>query len=506
MASTSSSAAVRRGGGDQHPQVVPFKPPSLAPKKVPLPSEGVPVSKPIVTPKSPPLSLAKSPVDTPLVQVSEGSSSQTKVQTLHDTHSLSEGETTEVAPRTVVVAPSEEEANKSSAVPKGQMDAFVDALVTANPGFPLFTVSDNNSFHTSGYLWGLYAVKQLKKKNLDGPVAVVNFDSHQDAGKKASAFVASDRWGGVLVTALVEAGYPACYVSAFNRPKGSGSIVLAGGGAGPAPPGLVNLADLSKEGVRASFKTLWTAMRAYFEKDIQYVFFTIDRDVLFRSHTQWGDGAITGTANLLTLLKAALGPLGVVNGDVDDMVQVTRASLIGFDSTGLPEHPNLIPKPGGGLGEIATVWTDIDDEATQLHTLASTSLKLIQDMPNPLMFFSGSAPYARAFDVDPATWTCWKQVTYLTGKMPILTTKVWSYLLCLQKAPVFHHGWKKFSLYRPTTALRAVTNSNVVEKLGDATPVGGFSCTASVSSPGVVAPPKVKVKDMLEKTGPFADT
>ena len=217
------------------------------------------------------------------------SASQVNVQRLDVTHSLPQRETTEVAPKaTVATPPAEEEANKSSAVPRTQMDAFVDALVAQNPGFPLFTVSDNNSFHTSGYLWGLYAVKQLKKKNLVGPVAVVNFDSHQDAGKKGHALVASDRWGGVLVTALVEAGYPSCYVSSFNRPGGTNSIVMYGGGKGPSPPDKLSLVDLGEAGVKKTFKDLWTAMRAYFEADIEYVFFTIDRDVLNRSHTQWG--------------------------------------------------------------------------------------------------------------------------------------------------------------------------------------------------------------------------
>ena len=35
-----------------------------------------------------------------------------------------------------------------------------------------------------------------------------------------------------------------------------------------------------------------------------------------------GDGAITSTANLVTLIKAALQPLGVVDADLDDRAQV----------------------------------------------------------------------------------------------------------------------------------------------------------------------------------------
>ena len=127
-------------------------------------------------------------------------------------------------------------------------------------------------------------------------------------------------------------------------------------------------------------------------------------------------------------------------------------------------------------------------------------------MPDPLVFFSGSAPYAGAFELDPKAWTYLKQVAFLCGKLPTLTSRTWAYLLNQQKAPVYHHGWKKFALYRPGHALQAVNNANAAEKLGAATAVGGFSCTASVSAPGKVDPPKVKVKDMLDKTGPFADT
>jgi hypothetical protein len=33
--------------------------------------------------------------------------------------------------------------------------------------------------------------------------------------------------------------------------------------------------------------------------------------------------------------------------------------------------------------------------------------------------------------------------------------------------------------------------------------LGGFACTASVSSPGVIQPAQVKLSDMKEKTGVF---
>ena len=99
--------------------------------------------------------------------------------------------------------------NNSSLVPREQLDAFVATLVNRDDiGFPLFSITDCNSFHTSGYLWGLYAARMIHKHNLrDGAVAVVNFDQHSDRTGPTDpapgvSGVASDRWGEPLVWAL----------------------------------------------------------------------------------------------------------------------------------------------------------------------------------------------------------------------------------------------------------------------------------------------------------------
>lgn len=85
--------------------------------------------------------------------------------------------------------------NKSSIVMIADMDAFIGRLVGANIGAPVYSISDCNSFHTSGYLWAMYALRALRGDQDDGlPVALLNFDQHLDAGAEGD-MVASDRWG-----------------------------------------------------------------------------------------------------------------------------------------------------------------------------------------------------------------------------------------------------------------------------------------------------------------------
>jgi hypothetical protein len=398
------------------------------------------------------------------------------------------------------------ETNKSSAIPQEQMDDFVKGLVNLQVplGFPLFTVSDNNSFHTTGYLWGLYALLALKKNNgVVGPVAVVNFDSHADAGKAKSEVVASDRWGSMLVSAIHSEGYPACYLSVFNHPKGQGVHFSAKGGKGALPekPKLGELSD--KETVLEKFTDFWSKVQAYFEDTpIKYVFFTIDRDVLVNSFTQWGDGAIDGNDELVALMKCALGPLNLLSDSVSD----NPASLIGFDITGLPEIAGYIKTPTGGAKDAPVVWAAMEEELKTVKDFANGKLRLagVKGSLTNVIFFSGSISYTGRMG-QPDKENCWDFVSAISsGLNGILAFSDWSYLLCRKKAPIYHHGWKPFSLYRPAERLPKVKRHQAAGALGDPTPVGGFAATAGVSYPGRIKPDKVSLNDMIEKKGDFA--
>jgi hypothetical protein len=90
--------------------------------------------------------------------------------------------------------------NKSSLVLLPDMNAFIaDMVANADIGFPAFSVSDCNSFHTSGYMWAMYALGKANAthgRDDDAPVLFLNFDQHTDAGDPSEKeMVASDRWG-----------------------------------------------------------------------------------------------------------------------------------------------------------------------------------------------------------------------------------------------------------------------------------------------------------------------
>ncbi|MGB2988239.1 MAG: hypothetical protein WBE26_20410, partial [Phycisphaerae bacterium] len=92
---------------------------------------------------------------------------------------------------------------------------------------------------TTGYLWAFYAAKMVSARKLPSkkPIAVINFDRHDDAGGWRSPLIKSDEWGNVLVESLNEIGYPACYVSLFNGDaKVPMSCVSARGGKGKQIP------------------------------------------------------------------------------------------------------------------------------------------------------------------------------------------------------------------------------------------------------------------------------
>ncbi|QRK07111.1 hypothetical protein JQX13_44855 [Archangium violaceum] len=414
-------------------------------------------------------------------------------------------------------ASSAKETNKSSAVPKEQMDAFIDGLVGLEPslGFPVFSVCDNNSFHTTGYLWGLYAVKSLKKRQpLDGPVAIINFDSHSDAGTKSSRFVASDRWGGMLVSAIVQEGAPACYLSTFNHPHGTGNHFIAQGGQGVAPSKpTFSQEDLKNNGkVLEIFTNFWANVEDYFGKPIKYVFFTIDRDVLRNSFTQWGDGAINGTAQLQDYMRCALSPLHLMKDSSSEQTtsgSKSTASLIGFDITGLPEAISIIRDPSDGFQVPAFVWKSMEEELMAVRTFVDGLRRpeLSPALAN-VIFFSGSVSYTTKskFQAPLDKADCWDFISNLSsGLHELLPFGDWRYLLCRQKVPIYHHGWKPFSLYRPEHGLTPGNRNEVMQRLGTATPVGGFACTASVSTPGLVQPKDVPVDDMVQKRGEFAE-
>jgi hypothetical protein len=308
------------------------------------------------------------------------------------------------------------ESNKSSAVPSEQMDSFIENLIELKPslGFPVFSVCDCNSFHTTGYLWGMYAARSLQQLGLPkGPVAIVNFDSHADTGKKDSQVVAIDRWGGMLVNSMAKAGFPACYLSVFNHPNGEGSAFSATEGAKKSAklPTIGKALDQSK-----TFLDFWGKVETYFGKKIQYVFVSIDRDVLKNNYTQWGDGAIADHEALMVAMRTALAPLEVLKTSAQK-----TATLIGFDITGLPECNAVMKAPSDSKRMADKVWEDLDKELVALHSFAHTEFLSAGPKAglSDIIFFSGSVSYQGPFGGDKDEEDCWNFKGNLTSGLKI---------------------------------------------------------------------------------------
>lgn len=257
------------------------------------------------------------------------------------------------------------EKNKSSLVLRDQINEFIQQLADLeNPdlGFPVFSVCDCNSFHTSGYLWGLYAAKKLKKldKMPVAPIAIVNFDQHDDMGKSKGDCVASDRWGLPLVNSLGKLGYErACYLSVLNggakTPPSPAckAFFHAAGGTEKCPSIDLKGKTYEKRFNEATFREFWGRVKEYFGAKIGYVFVSVDRDCLENNFTQWGDGGVPDVAALKKVMSAVLAPLlGSRPIDEIDLRKSssnkkdtkTTARLIGFDVTGLPEHQGVLIK------------------------------------------------------------------------------------------------------------------------------------------------------------------
>jgi len=433
------------------------------------------------------------------------------------------------------------EDNKSSAVPKEQMNAFVEGLVDSEElGFPVYSVCDNNSFHTSGYLWGYYAALMVKKLRLDpGPIAVVNFDSHQDAGSADSPIVASDRWGAMLVKAISGLGYPACYLSAFNKVNGGDpGQTFAHLLAHPAlPPKETRKAELNPpksiipqrldehyeekmEVIRTEFRSFWAAMNEHFGEPIKYVFFTIDRDVLNDSYTQWGNGKIRSTRQLIELMKAVLGPLNLLRGS-----SKPQAKLIGFDVTGLPESRDWQAyEPSGPHAEPKVVWAKLAEELYEVldfvHTRLLDARKTIY--VSHVFFFSGSISYASIGGKEPMDWNCWHYVSHLARYLRRLVAaknvfyqKGWNYVLCQQATKcIYDAAWKRFTLYKPKDTPQPCKLEDIEQleekmkaQFEEGRPLGGFSCTAGVTNRQAAARfsvERVSFDDMVKMINMFA--
>ena len=250
-------------------------------------------------------------------------------------------------------------ANEDSPTIKTQLRDFVTKLTSHSPGigFPVCSVSDCNTFHNSGYLWGLYAVKMaFKEFEEKGAVAVLNFDQHDDNGSSKNNWVLSSAWGLPLLSEPDLKEYGGCYVvigmppaknetsahEAFCRKAGTDDCSKFGPGKKEDTGALPSTADCADT-------KFWESMIQGIGKPIEYVFITVDRDCLPNHYTTWQDMKPSKYANAKALTVAAGRVLKALRtaslkdypvyrgkGQTIDFFGAL-AHVIGFDITGLPD-------------------------------------------------------------------------------------------------------------------------------------------------------------------------
>ncbi|HUU46765.1 MAG TPA: hypothetical protein VM118_13630 [Acidobacteriota bacterium] len=254
--------------------------------------------------------------------------------------------------------------NSSSRVPITELRKFVGDLSNEKSlGFPVFSVCDCNSFHTSGYLWGLYAIKKAFKVHGPGAVAVLNFDQHQDEGKTGLPVVPSDGWGVPLLTEQELQAAGGCYLSIGNGQSGNVLCRFQAPGAGFKGN---QRATISGSMNKSSWETFWEGVKDDVG-DIKFVFISVDRDCLVNHYTQWGDACFfKDITRLKSCIEIVLGSL---------MRKIEGVRVIGFDITGLPEHPKMISHRGRPVIAAGNVWGRADKEVTDLLGLAAPHLR-----------------------------------------------------------------------------------------------------------------------------------
>ena len=250
--------------------------------------------------------------------------------------------------------------NCSSTVSRDELGSFVNDLTNVSLGFPVFSLSDCNSFHTSGYLWGRYAIENAFDKLGDAaPVAVLNFDYHNDDGSSGKTYVRSDGWGVPLLDDKLKAS-GGCYISIRATGTINAHSIVQTNNFIPSE-NKPTVSDARKD-------AYWKKMKELLgNKEIEYVYISVDRDSTKDHYTQWKDANPKETIRELEqTIKDVWKAITKVNTNIP--------LLVGFDVTGLPEH-TLITGVDNTESE-GSVWKNPKDELPKLFKWAEPKLKL----------------------------------------------------------------------------------------------------------------------------------
>ena len=257
-------------------------------------------------------------------------------------------------------------ANTSSYMLREDLRNWVESF---DVGFPVFSVSDCNTFHTSGYVWSYYAIK--KAVNLHPlKLAVINFDQHWDDGGHQDV-IASDHWGNGVLRELHDLGFGGLYVVVGRGSEGGVGHTTTWNKKIPREVLFLSKDKKNKKDDKEKIVN-WEKFWEQYE-DINAVFITIDRDCLQNHYTQWGDDSyFSGWEKLQEVMSDALQPLF-------DKKRKTKAYLIGVDITGLPENYSIwdgkyIKKRG--RPDSSSVWAAVGSEIEGLHAEVADQLEV----------------------------------------------------------------------------------------------------------------------------------
>jgi hypothetical protein len=270
-------------------------------------------------------------------------------------------------PSQVELSPTVKTENYSGRTLVSSLDAAVDLLREQYEG-PVFSVTDCNTFHTSGYLWGRFALDSAIKRHGDGAVLIVNFDQHRDYNA-AKDLVKSDGWGEPLLK-----NYQGAFLNigcqGILNPTSLGFVAAYKGATAGAPsmaaplriPGdcKVVQGDLSGLGIiedasinrhaphydtvqpkvdvlRDKIPKLLRYLEQQAGAPFRYLFVTVDRDCMLNNGTQWGNiqPPFLDYRRLLAVMEIVIST-----------ARESGALFTGMDITGLPEaHGDLSAPP-----------------------------------------------------------------------------------------------------------------------------------------------------------------
>ncbi len=121
--------------------------------------------------------------------------------------------------------------------------------------------------------------------------------------------------------------------------------------------------DLYALDLNSLFALFWKHLREHLGRPIEYVFITIDRDVIQGHHTQWGDRCFLPNGHtLIRTMTSVYDALARANPD---------CKIIGVDITGLPESREVYQAQTEKMRPAEEAWRAARDQIEKVYAWAN---------------------------------------------------------------------------------------------------------------------------------------